>query len=445
MPRYVNTADQGDSSLADQYDLSVVADESDQYQTETTWLSKRNSYNGTLKPNQVWLGKVDDIRDWEKCFIRINTNAGINTIEYTSSMDGGKTFPFSDVCDTSRTLFQFPLAAQYGRLSVTAGSSAVLSPTTVFQIAVIYKRSIVGETSNGLPMVSTDTPFNILQSSTQALNVRVVNDWQDDWIRGLCQGRTTGFIAGYCDNVDTNFQSLTNIASGSIATPTMAGASNVFMASSNVQDSYLTGNGAGVYFVAMMDTTFTLFFEVILLTGTTPVAVGLSSPTGTVYRILAAFLVTGGPNFTNAIPYPNANKGIIYIGVGAFSTATGFATNYGVNRIGDGTLVVPIYTVPKGKWGLLYQLKYGADGANPITYRTFGKDSATGPWQLIIEDVATTTIQPTRSLVGGWKRAGAEWHVMGKRRGSSALGNVIGAIIEIDETLLQIASGVIQY
>lgn len=437
MPRY-SIDDYTDGVTMDEqrgiFDVHYASTNRNQFTNGEKWFSHANSFFGTLRPDQTWVGPPDDISYWEAARVQFSSVANISNIYYELSMDGGETYPFRTTFLTDRTQYWFPITGQKGRLVVITSSTFV--PQTPIQWATLYFRGAAASVGSVNESYAVSNGYNVIPSSTRGINVRVINDWFDDYLRGLVAGRSTGFLAGYSDNVDAaNFMSVTNITSGFLPHPPLAGVTNLRMASGSIQDS-ATGTGIGLYFVVTMNPAFEIQVAIVVMNGQTPVNVP-----GTVYRIIAAFAIGGGATYSNQVV--NSNAGIIYLGVGTFSAASGFTTNYALNRIGDGTVVVPTYTCPKGKRATIFELKYGTDGVNAVIFRTFGKDSATLPWQLIIEDVVLSTIQPRRSLIGGFKLPGAEWTVMGRRRsGNSALGNVIATIIEIDEALFESAPGV---
>jgi len=413
------------------FDVHYASTKINPFNTQSKWFSHHNSYLGRLNINQSWTGHPDQVSQWDWVRIQFSDVVGLADIYYELSMDGGETYPFRTTFQPDQKQHSFPIMGQMGRLTVITSSTYVATKT--IQWATMYFRG--ASSGNVNETYSLSNGYDVIPSSTRGINVRVINDWFDDYLRGLVAGRSTGFLAGYSDNIDTSFMTVTNITSGYLPHPPTAGVSNLFIASSSVQDA-LTGTGIIAYFVVTMNTSYELEFQICVLSGTSPVPV-----LGTVYRIIAAFAIAGSPAYNpNVI---GSNIGVIYMGTGAFSTTSGFTTNYAVNRIGDGTVVVPTYTVPKGKRATLFELKYGTDGINAVLFRTYGKDSSTAPWQLIIEDAVVSTIQPRRSLVGGFKLPGAEWRVVARRRGgTSAIGNVIGTIIEIDEDLFQSAPGV---
>lgn len=434
MPRFLGGSsaqapitDPTDYPSLNEIDLNEIGNNGTTYYTENVWLSDYNSFNRTMNASQTMTGQPDHISGWDIGEIRVSNYDLLSSIDYQLSLDGGKTYPFSTSITVVKGFGTFPLMGQFGRLTFTTGSTWVNGSR--IQIALFYRRSSTGN-SNAALLGSTSHPNDLIPATTTALNVKVVNDWEDDYITGKVGSRRTGACAGYSDDIGATFQSVTNIASGTLPYPGSAGVTGVRIASSSTQDSS-TGTGVSLYIFQFMNIDYSLTIEFVALNGTTPVNISTSP----IYRFVIGFPVSAGSTY-NYLTTVGANRGVIYLGTGAFSTTTGFAVNYMVNRIDDGVIVTPTYTVPLGTRGLLYELKYAAEASKPVLFRTYGRGSGSAPWSLQIEDIVTTTIQPRRSLIGGWLAPGGEWTVVARRSsGTNVIANFIMTIIEVQESI----------
>lgn len=437
MPRYYGqgTSVEADERPPNQFpsipeiDVLQTKNRGSTFYTRNVWLSDSNSFSTIVGPSVTQLGDPDHISGWDTGEIRVATipTATFSTLQYEISLDGGKTFPIIIPISISPSGFAvFPLMGQLGRLRWT--TSSTWPSNGILQIALFYRRS---ESGNGFTVMGeTSHPNDLIPASTNAINVKVVNNWEDDYITGKVGSRRTGACAGYSDDIGATFQSVTNIPSGFLPLPGSSGVVGAKIASTSTQDS-AGGTGISLYIFQFMNTDFSLTIELVVLNGTTPVNLATSP----IYRFVIGFPVSGGSTY-NALTTVGSNRGAIYLGTGAFSTTTGFATNYMVNRVDDGVIVTPTYTVPLGTRGLLYELKYAAEASKPVIFRTYGRSSATAPWSLQIEDITVGTIQPRRSLIGGWLAPGGEWTVIGKRSsGTNVLANFIMTIIEVQESI----------
>jgi hypothetical protein len=422
MPRYWNEPDNDNNDI----DLNYAGEGFTRYTDATSQLSDNNSFYAQINADTHRCGDMDRIASWPSAQIRIAKPGALTLCQYEMSSDGGKTYPFVVKLDNEITYFEFPLVGQLGRLRFTTAST--WPSGGLLQIVVVYRKYPAA-----LGGGSVTTTGSLLGTGTQALNVRVVNDWMDDYFLGKIQGRTTGFCAGYCDNIDSDFQSVHPITSGFVRLPPPAGVTNVLMASSSAADTQL-GTGIFGYLLIYMKTDFSTDVAFVFMQGTTPASVNVTVP---IYRFIIAFAFGAGAAYNSTFSAgPLSNVGINYIGTGAFNPASGFATTYLRNRIGDGQLASPTYTCPKGKKAMLWELKYAAEAAKPVIMRTFQRGNATNPWVLQIEDVAQNTIQPRRSLIGGWNDPGSEFTVVGKKTGGTGvLANFIMTVIEVDLAL----------
>jgi hypothetical protein len=410
-------------------DLNEIGNKGTTYYTENVWLSDYNSFNRVVAASQTFNGTPDHISGWDCAEIRVSNGNLLASLEYKLSVDGGKTYPFSAPVALTDGFASFPLMGQFGYLTFTASSSWVSG--TRIQIALFYRRSATGNAGVALLGGSTSHPNDLIPASTSALNVRVINDWFDDYITGKVGSRRTGACAGYTSDIATTYQSVTNIPGGYLPFPPGAGVPTASIASTSTQDNP-TGTGIAGYIFQWMKPDYSLTIEVVFLNGQTPVA--LSTPN--IYRFTLGFPIAAGS--ANNPLIIDGNVGTIYVGTGAFSTATGFATNYMVNRPGDGVMVTPMYTVPKGSYAILFELKYSAENAKPVIFKTYGRSSPSAPWSMQIEDIVSVMIQPRRSLIGGWVGPGGEWHVVGKKTsGQSVSANFIMSIIEVDEAIFR--------
>jgi hypothetical protein len=409
-------------------DLNEIGNNGTTYYTENVWLSDYNSFNRSVNASETVSGSPDHISGWDCAEIRVSNETLLSTLQYKLSVDGGKTYPFSVPVTLTNGFGSFPLMGQFGCLTFTTSSTWVTG--TRIQIALFYRRSAMGNSGAALLGASGSHPNDLIPASTNAINVKVVNSWEDDYITGKIGSRRTGACAGYSDDIGTAFMSITNISSGFLPYPAAAGSTGNQIASSSANDS-AGGTGIALYIMVFMKIDYSLTVEFVSLNGITPV----NLTTSPIYRFVIGFPLVAGSTY-NYLTTVGANRGVIYVGKGAFSTATGFATNYMVNRIDDGVIVTPTYTVPLGSRALLYELKYVADASKPVVYRTYGREAPNVPWSLQIEDIATQTIQPRRSLIGGWRMPGAEWTVVAKRAGgTNVTANVIVTVIEVDEAI----------
>lgn len=432
MPRYYGegTIEQADDRSPNHFpsipeiDILQTNNRGNTFYTKNVWLSDNNSFSTIAGPSASDLGDPDHISGWDTGEIRVATipSAPFSTLQYEISLDSGKTFPIIVPLSRTTAFAVFPLMGQLGRLRWQ--TSTTWPAGGILQIALFYRRSPSG---NGL---NTSNPNDLIPASTNAINVKVVNNWEDDYITGKIGSRRTGACAGYSDDIGASFQSVTNIGSGFLPYPPAVGVTGARVASSSTQDSG-AGTGISMYIFQFMKIDFSLTIEIVVLTGTTPVNLATSP----IYRFVIGFPVAAGSTY-NLLTSVGSNRGVIYLGTGAFSTSTGFATNYMINRIDDGVIVTPTYTVPLGTRALLYELKYAAEATKPVLFRTYGRGSGTAPWSLQIEDIVTTTIQPRRSLIGGWLAPGGEWTVVARRTGgTNVAGNFIMSIIEVEESI----------
>lgn len=397
------------------------------FYTHNVWLSDNNSFSRTVGPGTLELGDPDPISGWDSGEVRVSGAGKFSVLQYEISVDSGKTYPFSVPLAVNASGFTvFPLMGQLGRLRWTTDANWPVNGPC--QIALFYRRSASG--NSGLITGGVGQPNDLIPASTDALLVKVVNSWEDDYITGKIGSRRTGACAGYSDDIGASFQSVTNIPSGFLPYPGAAGIVTSQVASSSLQDRP-AGTGIAVYIFQFMKPDYSLTIELVVLNGTTPVTL----TTTPIYRYVIGFPVVSGSGY-NFLTTIGSNQGVIYVGTGTFSTADGFTTNYMVNRAGEGVIVTPTYTVPLGTRGLLYELKYAAEATKPVVFRTYGRGAPTQPWSLQIEDIVTGTIQPRRSLIGGWQSPGGEWTVTARRTGgTSVIGNVIVSIIEVDESI----------
>ena len=408
-------------------DLFQTQNRGSTFYTRNVWLSDNNSFNTTLQASQTKLGDPDRISGWDAAEVRVSAAGKWSLLQYEISLDGGKTYPcLIPIVLNASGFGVFPLMGQLGRLRLT--SDAAWPAQGTVQIALFYRRSDSG--NSNLVMGDISQPGTLVPSSTNAINVKVVNSWEDDYITGKIGNRRTGACAGYSSDIGASFQSVTNISSGYLPFPSAAGVTGVQIASGDNNDRP-AGSGISMYIFQFMKPDYSLTIEIVVLNGITPVNLSTSP----IYRFSIGFPIAAGSlyNYTTVV---GSNKGNIYLGTGVFTAGAGFATNYMVNRIDDGVIVNPTYTVPLGSHALLFELKYAAEAAKPVLFRTYGRGNGSQPWSMQVEDIVSVTIQPRRSLIGGWLAPGGEWTVVAKRTGGTSVSaNFIMTVIEVDDSI----------
>ena len=263
------------------------------------------------------------------------------------------------------------------------------------------------------------SPINALQA---AQNVRVVNEWQDDYGKSIVTGRSSGFTAGYTSNSNASFSScMPFIANGgftALPPATTTQTTPILIASSSTQDS-ATGTGVHGYLLFYMNAAREVLTVVAFLNGTAPVTV----PINQVYHFMYGFPITVGSGQSNAPPgQVTSNVGTVWVGSGTFNTTTGFVTNYMWNRPGDGFVTSGVYVVPKDKYGQLLSVKYNSDSTVPCQFQVYGRSDRAAPWQLNAEDTVNTTLVIRRLFTGGYLPTGFELTVLVKKTANT--GNV---------------------
>lgn len=424
MPRHTTSMDL-DLNYAQQTNLFS-------YESENRLLSDNNSFNDTFTADQTFRGQYDTIDGYEIALIFLSSNlvGQLSSLTYHISADSGLTYPFINTLDTTTSIIQTPLIGKYGYLTGTVASTFTGG---AIQILTMYAKapSALGYTGPPFPALQSSTGFDLVPNTTRALNVRVINDVYFDYLYGKMESRSTGAAAGYSDNIGASYQSLWNQA-GFIAIPPNAGVTSVLAASTSTQDS-ATGTGLAFMIVFCLLDTFESSAFFISFTGTTPVTI--TAPGGRKFtRFSLGFGIS--PGSANTGTPISLNVGSLYLGTGAFSTSTGFATTYMFGRPGDNGMFSGVYTTPKGKRATLFQLKYSTDASKPVNFRTLQRTTETGAWIQIITDIVAGTIQPERSLFGGWTGPGTDVQIIAKRTaGTTVEGNFILTMHEIDEPL----------
>lgn len=403
-----------------------------EFTTSNRIFSDNNSWKATFAANDSFKGEMDHIEEYEIALIFLSSNlvGQLSSLTYRISADSGLTYPFINTLDTASSIIQTPLIGKYGYLTGTVASTFTGGP---IQILTMYAKapSALGYTGPPFPSVQSSTGFDLVPNTTRALNVRVINDVYFDYLYGKMQSRSTGAAAGYSDNIGASYQSLWN-QSGFIAIPPNVGVASVLAASTSTQDS-ATGTGLAFMIVFCLLDTFESSAFFINFTGATPVTI--TAPVG---RTFTRFSLGFGifPGSANIGTPVSLNVGSLYLGIGAFSTTTGFATTYMFGRPGDNGIFSGVYTTPKGKRATVFQLKYSTDASKPVNFRTLQRTTETGAWIQIITDIVAGTIQPERSLFGGWTGPGTDVQVIAKRTAGTVVeGNFILAMHEIDENL----------
>lgn len=437
MPRWV----QDDTVMNDKgsfngFDLNVAQQVNlDTFKTDSRWFSDNNSWNtSSLLPNQSFRGEIDIVAQWDYAVIRINTASlgFLLSLTINLSADSGKSYSFQQVLDPTQPFQIVPLAGQYTYLSGVVGSLAFSAP---FQLLCVYfKGATQIPNFSGANSGSYSFPFDKIPATQKALNVRVVNDARLDQLYGKREFLTTGGYLGFADNIDNTYQSPLNITAGSFITiPADAGVATYSIASSSAADTS-TGVGAAVFVVLGLFAGWLPMATIAALNGTTPVVV-TPPPSFTFARFNVGVLLAGGSGY-NTNTMNNSNVGTIYVGTGAFSTVTGFATNYMVARPSDGFLMSSYYTVPAGKRAAVTSLRYSTNvlqsATNIVYFKTITRSSRTSPWYQVIEDTVSTTLVSERTQFGGWMAAGADMTtIVKKSAGSNITANVIVTLHEI--------------
>ena len=269
------------------------------------------------------------------------------------------------------------------------------------------------------------------------LRVKVCNDFSEDTIHGTVSGRRTGFCGGYTSSIANDFSSVMPGLGAGVFTPlppdTVGTTSEtVQIASTSTSDS-AAGTGISAMIIFFLDLSYQEQFIVAPLNGQTPVT--LSFPTGVfAQHFLYAFPIAKG---VGVVPPGNivSNVGVIYMGVGTFSTSTGFTKNYMWNRIGDGFISSAVYVVPKGYRGALWSVKFNTDHTSTVSYKTVYRVNRSSPWQLLAEDTVNNTTVIQRSIAGGFFTVGAEFTVIAKRNsGTNIASNFVLTAHEISES-----------
>ena len=288
-----------------------------------------------------------------------------------------------------------------------------------------------------LPITAeTRQPFGLLDN---AIRVRAVNDFEQDALHDSVSGRRTGFCGGYSDDVTTSYSScMPGTAAGSFTQvpPNTVGTTSetLLIASSSTQDA-AGGTGVSGMIVFYLDLEYKLNQTIVFLSGTTPVALA-----GVVAQhFLYGFPIAKG----STVVAPGdviGNVGSVYLGVGTFSTATGFTKNYMWNRPKDGFISSAIYCVPYGYVGTLWSVKFNSDASTQCSFKTVYRVNRASPWQLLAEDVIGNTTLIQRTIAGGFFPAGAEFTCIVKKiSGANIAANFVITTHEIRSDCYQSA------
>jgi hypothetical protein len=270
---------------------------------------------------------------------------------------------------------------------------------------------------------TTSNTYDVQSPFCDSSTVKVINDFGDDLLFGKLNGRGTGLTGGYTSSIGQTAQAVLPTYAGwngfvALPDPVLGtGASNIQMASSSAQDA-AAGTGIYQYIVFYLDLQKSPHVEFVTLTGTTPVTLAAKN----VYHFQFAFPAARGSGFAaTGLGTVTANVGTVWLGIGAFAGATGFATsNYMWNRPGDGFLSSTIYCVPSGKMGTLWSVKFNSDTAVACSFKTYSRSDRNSPWSLNAEDNVTTGTSIQRTLAGGFMPAGGEFTVIANKTTAAA-------------------------
>lgn len=271
-----------------------------------------------------------------------------------------------------------------------------------------------------------------ISPTTRIMPVRLMNNIYEDFIFGKLPGRTTGVAAGYIS--DASITTSLILPGNPTTYPFIpsSGFSDIRMKSTSALDS-ASSSGSYIQIVFICNTDFEFLSEIVFLNGQTPV----SLITPNIYHVYYSFPIAGGLLYNgNNL---NANAGQLYIGRGNSTPTGGFDTNYAWNRINDGFTSSSIYVVPKGKKASLWSVKYNADRAVSVIFKTYVRPSRANQWSLQSEDNCATTIVIERSLIGGALDPGAEFTVVGFKTQNTAniSANFVMTIYEFVDKLYQ--------
>lgn len=261
---------------------------------------------------------------------------------------------------------------------------------------------------------SQGTVSRIQTPMDRCLYVKVINDWWDDILRNNVLGRTTGFAGGYTEATNASFSSIMpGIPNGGFTPmPPIGGIDNdtpILIASTSVQDDD-TGTGVWGMILFFMKPDLIVQTEFVFLSGTTPVALTARN----IYHFMYGFPVYRGLSTAIVASNVTSNVGSIYVGTGAFSTTTGFATNYMWNAPNYGFVTSGIYVVPKNTIAAVYNVKYNADSTVACVFRLYGRPNRSAPWSMGASDTVNTTLSIYRTLAGTVGEGG-EYTVVGQR------------------------------
>jgi hypothetical protein len=176
--------------------------------------------------------------------------------------------------------------------------------------------------------------------------------------RGLISGVATKSITGYNASASTTLEPVWAASNPTYPYPT--GAITAQIASSSALDTS-AGTGARTVLVNYLTTSFVDTNVVMTLNGVTPVTIAAD-----VFRVNMVVVLTAG---TGA-----ANAGALWVGSGAFSTATGFANTLSKIEIGENVAQQLIYTVPANK--VFETLAFRVTQSAPCRFRFQYKTSA---------------------------------------------------------------------
>ncbi len=268
-----------------------------------------------------------------------------------------------------------------------------------------------------------------------SLPVRIVNDYQEDFLLNKIRGKETGFTGGYISDSSTTNSYVLPGNPTSLNLPPADGVT-ASIASTSAQDS-TTGTGAATWVLFMLDKDLNKVIEIVSLSGSTPVALS----TQNIYHFGLGFVLAKGSGSTTTGAL-TSNQGTVYVGSGTVFGANGFSTpgisgtnNYMWNRPNDGFVTSTVYVCPKGRKAQLKSVKLNGDNTTGVIFRTIARTSRNGIWSLGSEDNVNTGTTINRSLTGGFITPGGEVTVtcFKSANTSNVQANFVVTCLEFDE------------
>jgi hypothetical protein len=267
---------------------------------------------------------------------------------------------------------------------------------------------------NGDNQNSATTATSVLDPNSEAVPVRAVNSFQDDYLKGIINGRKGGFTFAFTLTLPYSTTQYTSVlpylTAGQtvtlLAAGTNTGSTQLKMASTSTQDSP-SGTGVSSFIAFMMLNDFSIVTEIVTLNGTTPV----NMMTQNVYHFMYALPLSGGTSF----PTQNiiaGNVGAVFLGSGTWSNSTaGFTTNYMWTAPFFNALSSGVFVCPKGYVAAVTDLKYNSYNVTAAQFVFLLRSSRSVPFAVnALDNVALTTV--INRTNPGYAPAGSEYTVV---------------------------------